>query len=91
MAIPEKIDYLINKKMGDLMQAEQQATLDIFRQNNIKFREIYIPTIDNYSIGSLMALSIIETVAACVYFEVNPFNQPAVEEVKTETKKILQR
>ena len=85
----EKVDYLVNKKMGDLMQAEQQATLDTFGQNNIKFREIYIPIIDTYSIGSLMALSIIETVAACVYFEVNPFNQPAVEQGKRLTKQYL--
>ena len=85
----EKVDYLVNKKMGDLMQAEQQATLDTFGQNNIKFREIHIPIIDTYSIGSLMALSIIETVAACVYFEVNPFNQPAVEQGKGLTKQYL--
>ena len=85
----EKVDYLVNKKMGDLMQAEQQATLDTFGQNNIKFREIHIPIIDTYSIGSLMALSIIETVAACVYFEVNPFNQPAVEQGKRLTKQYL--
>ena len=85
----EKVDYLVNKKMGDLMQAEQQATLGTFGQNNIKFREIHIPIIDTYSIGSLMALSIIETIAACVYFEVNPFNQPAVEQGKILTKQYL--
>ena len=33
-----------------------------------------------------MASSIIETIAACVYFEVDPFNQPAVEKLKTLTK-----
>ena len=75
--------------MGDLMQAEQQATLDTFSQNNFKFREIFIPIINSYSIGSLMAASIIETVAACVYFEVNPFNQPAVEQGKILTKQYL--
>ena len=58
-------------------------------KNNIKFREIFIPIIDTYSIGSLMAASIIETVAACVYFEVNPFNQPAVEQGKILTKQYL--
>ena len=36
-----------------------------------------------------MALSIIETVATCVYFEVNPFNQPAVEQGKRLTKQYL--
>ena len=27
-----KINYLINKTMGDLMQAEQQATIDTFNR-----------------------------------------------------------
>ena len=85
----EKVDYLVNKKMGDLMQAEQQATLGTFGQNNIKFREVHIPMIDTYSIGSLMALSIIETISTCIYFEVNPFNQPAVEQGKRLTKQYL--
>ena len=30
-----------------------------------------------------------ETVAACLYYEVNPFNQPAVEQGKVLTKKYL--
>jgi len=36
-----------------------------------------------------MAVSIIETVAACRYLGVDPFNQPAVEEGKILTKKYL--
>ena len=31
--------------MGDLMQAEQQATIDTFKKNNFQFREIYLPSI----------------------------------------------
>ena len=75
--------------MGDLMQAEQQATIDTFKKNNFFYREIKIPNIDEFFIGKLMAFSIMETVAACVYFEVNPFNQPAVEQAKILTKKYL--
>ena len=75
----ENIDYLSGKKMGDLMHAEQQATIDTFKINNFKFREIFIPKINEFYIGSLMAISIIETVFSCIYFEVDPFDQPAVE------------
>ena len=85
----ENVNYLINKKMGDLMQAEQKATLSTFKNNLFKFREIYIPQINEHSIGSLAALSIIETIAACIYFEVNLFDQPAVEQGKALTKKYL--
>ena len=83
------INFLFNKKMGDLMQAEQQATIETFKQKKFLFREINIPEINEFSIGQLMSLSILETIATCLYFEVNPFNQPAVEQGKKLTMKFL--
>ena len=83
------LDYLYNKTMGDLMQAEQQATVDTFKDNKFIFREIFVPEINEFSIGQLMALSIMETVASCCYFGVDPFNQPAVEQGKKLTKQYL--
>lgn len=85
----ESLNYLYNKKMGDLMQAEQDATIDTFKLNNFKFREIVLNEINEENIGSLMAESIIETIASCIYFDVNPFDQPAVEQGKILTKKYL--
>ena len=83
------INFLANKKMGDLMEAEQRATIDTFKNNSFKIRNIFLPKINAKSIGKLMAVSIIETVAACRYLGVDPFNQPAVEEGKILTKKYL--
>ncbi len=85
----EVVDYLIDKTMGDLMHAEQDATIDTFKLNNFKFREIFLSEINEESMGSLMANSIIETIAACIYYDVNPFDQPAVEQGKILTKKYL--
>ena len=85
----ESVNYLINKTMGDLMHAEQDATIDTFKLNNFKFREIILNEINEEAMGALMAVSIIETIAACVYFEVDPFDQPAVEQGKILTKKYL--
>ena len=83
------LKFLSNKTMGDLMQAEQQATIDTFKNNNLSFREIKLHQIDEMYIGRLIAFSIMETVATCLYFEVNPFNQPAVEQGKILTKEYL--
>ena len=85
----ESINYLINKTMGDLMHAEQDATIDTFKLNNFKFREILLNEINEEAMGTLMAVSIMETIAACIYFEVDPFDQPAVEQGKILTKKYL--
>ena len=85
----ESVNYLINKTMGDLMHAEQDATIDTFKLNNFKFREILFSEINEEAMGALMADSIMETIAACIYFEVDPFDQPAVEQGKALTKKYL--
>jgi len=81
--------YLAGKFMGDLMQAEQKATIETFNQNGFVFREINLPIINEYSLGQLMTLSMLETVAACLLLKVNPFDQPAVEQSKILTKKYL--
>jgi len=85
----ESVNYLVNKTMGDLMHAEQDATINTFKLNNFKFREILLSKINEEAMGSLMANCIIETIAACIYFEVDPFDQPAVEQGKILTKKYL--
>ncbi len=84
-----KVSYLAGKKMGDLMQAEQQSTIDIFIKNGLPMREIFCKDIDEFLIGQLMALSIIETITFCTLLGVNPFDQPAVEQGKQLTKKYL--
>ena len=81
--------YLAGKFMGDIMQAEQKATMDTFNQNGLAFREINLPKIDEFAIGQIMTLSILETVATCNFLGVNPFNQPAVEQGKILTRKYL--
>ena len=83
------IDYFTNKTMGDLMEAEQKATLETFKINKFSFREIFLPKIDEENIGKLLAFSIVETVSSCIYLGVNPFNQPAVEQGKKLTKTFL--
>ncbi len=83
------IDYFKNKTMGDLMQAEQRATLETFKLNNFNFREIHIPIIDEKNLGKLLSFSIMETIASCTYLNVDPFDQPAVEQGKILTKSYL--
>ena len=71
------------------MQAEQQSTIEVFKNKKFPCRELFIDEINEYSIGKLMAFSIMETIATCISFKVNPFDQPAVEEGKKLTKRYL--
>ena len=83
------IDYLKNNTMGDLMDAEQRATLETFKLNKNSYREIFIPKIDEENLGKLITLSMIETISSCTYLGVNAFDQPAVEQGKILTKEYL--
>ena len=44
---------------------------------------------NEFSIGKLMTFSILETISTCLFYDVNPFNQPAVEQGKILTKEYL--
>tara|TARA_Y100000590_G_C15668838_1_gene995531 strand:+ start:137 stop:1384 length:1248 start_codon:yes stop_codon:yes gene_type:complete len=83
--------YLAGKFMGDLMEAEQKAIINTFKEKKLILRQIHLSSIDEFSIGELMALSILETIATCNFLNVNPFNQPAVEKGKKLTKNYLSR
>ena len=85
----DKVPYLAGKYMGDLMAAEQKATINTFVKNKFMVREIHLPEINEFTLGQLMTLSIFETVIACRNLGVNPFDQPAVEEGKLLTEKYL--
>ena len=87
ITIPETLIHpavtaLNNRSMGDLMIAEQNATLDTMRRHGCPLRHITIEKIDAANLGSLMMYFMLETLAAARFWNVDPFDQPAVEEGK---------
>jgi glucose-6-phosphate isomerase len=70
------------KKMGDLMIAEQRATIDTMRNQSLPLRQLQIKELDVTNLGALMMHFILETIAAAELQEVDPFDQPAVEDGK---------
>ena len=68
--------------MGQLMIAEQKATIDTLRLNNCPLRELKLDQLTPKSLGSLMMHFILETLAMAHLLDVNPFDQPAVEQGK---------
>ena len=78
----ESISYLARRSMGDLLEAEQRATLETLAGNGRPVRAITIPKLDERMIGALMMHFMLETIIAADLLGVNPFDQPAVEEGK---------
>lgn len=70
------------RSMGDLMIAEQKATVETMRQKGCIVREIQIEKLDEFALGGLMMHFILETLATAHLWDINPFDQPAVEDGK---------
>tara|TARA_Y100000590_G_scaffold62388_1_gene66682 strand:- start:5878 stop:7119 length:1242 start_codon:yes stop_codon:yes gene_type:complete len=83
------LNYIAGKRMGDLMEAEQNSTIETLINNKLFVREIMMKEINIESLGSLMMYFFIETIIAGEILGINIFNQPAVEDGKVLTKKIL--
>jgi glucose-6-phosphate isomerase len=81
--------YLKNKNLNQIMYAQKKATENVFKKKNIPFRSFEINRRDENTLGELFCFFMLETILIGKCLNINPFDQPAVELIKTETKKIL--
>jgi glucose-6-phosphate isomerase len=81
--------YLKNKRLGDIIFSQKKATENIFNRKNIPFRSFEIKKRDEKTLGELFCFFILETILIAKSLNINPYDQPAVELIKQETKKIL--
>ena len=81
--------YLKNKSFFDILCAQRQATQKIFKKKKIPFRSFEIIKRNEESLGELFCFFILETILLGRALKVNLFNQPSVELIKKETKRIL--
>ncbi len=82
-------EYLKNKDINQVMYAQKKATEKVFRKKNIPFRSFEINQRDEKTLGELFCFFMLETILIGKCLNINPFDQPAVELIKKETKKIL--
>ena len=81
--------FLRNKSLSNIIFAQKKATENVFTNKNIPFRSIEIKKRDEKTLGELFCFFILETILIGRALKMNPFDQPAVELIKKETKKIL--
>jgi len=85
-----KIKSFLNKKnLSTIKNAQKNSLIKAFEKQNIPFREFRIKSIKEEVIGEFFALFIVETIIIGKLLNINPFDQPAVEQVKIYTKKFL--
>ena len=68
----------------------RKLQLKIFlKKKNLPFRSFEIKRRDEKTLGELFCFFILETILIGKALKIDPYNQPAVESIKKETKKIL--
>ena len=84
-----KYSILKNKNIYKVLDSQKKATENVFRRKKIPFRSFEIINRSEETLGELFCFFILETILLGYLLKVNPFNQPKVELIKSETKKIL--
>ena len=82
-------NFFKNKNLSQIIYAQKKATENIFKRKNIPFRSFEIFKRDEKTLGELFNFFILETILLADCLKINPYDQPAVELIKKETKKIL--
>ena len=82
-------EFIKKKDINDIMYAQKKATEKVFQKQNIPFRSFEVSKRDEKTLGELFCFFMLETILIGNCLNINPFDQPAVELIKKETKKFL--
>lgn len=85
----DKMKFLNNMTLNHIINSQASATKNVFRSKNIPLRHILFNKKNEEELGSIFTFFVLETILLAKLMNVNPLNQPAVEAIKIETKKIL--
>ena len=87
--ILSSFNYLKDKDLGKIIISQKKATEKVFLNRNMPFRSFEIINKDEKTLGELFCFFILETILLGRALRINPYDQPSVELIKKETKKIL--
>ena len=85
----KKFDFLKGKKISDVIYVQKKATQNIFLKKNIPFRNFEIHNRSEEVLGELFCFFVLETILLGKALNVNPYDQPSVELIKKETRRIF--
>ncbi len=80
---------LKDRSLSEVIYAQKKATESVFSKKKIPFRSFEILNRDEKTLGELFCFFILETILIGKSLNLNPYDQPAVELIKVETKRIL--
>ena len=87
----ESLKYLGSHNLGELFKAEERATRLALTKKGRPNCTIIVPKVDAHHLGELFYMLSLQTAFAGGLWEVNPFDQPAVEQGKNYTYGLMGR
>ena len=85
----KRLNFLQNKSLQQVKDAQKKAFIQTLKKNGIPFREFKIKNFSENTLGEFLSYFLLETAIVGKLSNINPFNQPAVQKVKIDTKKLL--
>ncbi len=89
--MPETLAYMQGKTTGDIMAAQQKATIESMTRNRCPVRLFELDVLKEEQLGALVMHFTLEIIFISYLLNVNPFDQPAVEESKRLAREYLQK
>ena len=86
---PESIKFIAKKKLETIIDAQRISVENVFSKKKKPFRTFYFYMKREEELGFIFTFFVLETILLSKLIKVNPFDQPAVELIKKDTKRIL--
>ncbi len=87
----ESHNYLKNKNLNQISFSQFVATKKVFKDKNIPHRSFIIQNKSEETLGELFTFFILETILLGMAMKIDPYNQPEVELIKSNTKNFLKK
>jgi glucose-6-phosphate isomerase len=87
----QELEYLTGKSLRKLNEFEEQATELVLKEASRPNASLILPKLDEEAIGELIMFLEMQTAYAGYMYNINPYDQPAVEQGKRFTFGLLER
>ena len=88
-AIPENMKFLRGKTLEFITRAQSDAAQKVFDLKKIPYRKIVLIKNSEEELGKILTFFVLETILLARLIKVDPFNQPAGEHIKIQTRNLL--
>lgn len=89
--LSKNFPYLQNTSLSEILNAEKTATEKSLIEYHNPLCRLTLPSLSEETLGALFFHFELATTSAGYLYQINPFNQPAVDHGKEWTKKLLNR